>query len=96
MSDATRRNFLIATGAGAAAAGVAAAIPVSAAANASSSAAQKPLTKPADAEPLVAHISDPDTGEVCLLVGNREVVVHDHDLVARLTRAASPLFSQGV
>ncbi|MDQ1751932.1 MAG: hypothetical protein QOE71_2988 [Pseudonocardiales bacterium] len=95
MSDATRRNFLIATGAGAAAAGVAAAIPVSASASANSS-AQKPLTKPADAEPLVAHISDPDTGEVCLLVGNREVVVHDHDLVARLTRAASPLFRQGV
>jgi hypothetical protein len=96
MSDATRRNFLIATGAGAAAAGVAAAIPASASASSHWSATQKPLTKPADAEPLVAHISDPGTGELCLLVGDREVVVHDPDLVARLTHAAASLFSQGV
>jgi hypothetical protein len=82
MSTSSRRSFLILTGAGAAAAGVAAAVPASAA-------AAKPVKAPADAAPLVAHISDPSSGEVILLVDDHEIVVHDPDLVGRITRAAS-------
>ena len=57
MSDSTRRNFLIATGAGAAAVGMAAAL----------QARPRPgppakRDRPHDAEPLVAHIADPSTG----------------------------------
>jgi hypothetical protein len=81
MSKSSRRTFLIMSGAGVAAAGVAAAMPAGAA-------TPKPLTTPDDAAPLVAHISDPGSGDVTLMVDDREVVVHDHDLVARLTRAA--------
>jgi len=85
MSDSTRRNFLIASGAGAAAVGVATALPGVAAAQTPKS---KSLTNPADAQPLVAHISDPSSGTLSLFVADHEVVVHDPDLVARITRAA--------
>jgi hypothetical protein len=86
MSDSTRRNFLIASGAGAAAVGVAAAIPGSASASTPKAAA--PATVAANAKPLVAHVSDPSTGTVSVFSGEHEVVVHDPELVARLTRAA--------
>lgn len=39
-------------------------------------------------EPLLAHVRDAHTGEIALLIGSREVVCHDRDLVARLIRAA--------
>jgi ubiquinol cytochrome c reductase Fe-S subunit len=84
MPDSTRRNFLLATGAGAAAVGVAAALPGSAAGQTAESTAL-----PAGAQPLVAHVADPRSGSLTLLVGEREVTVHDPALVARLTRAAS-------
>ena len=37
---------------------------------------------------LVAHVDDVHGDTVTLMVGEREVVVHDRDLVARLARAA--------
>jgi hypothetical protein len=86
MSEHTRRNFLIASGAGAAAAGMAAAAPGGAAARTPE---PTPATLPKDATPLVAHIADPSTGTLSLFVGEREVLVYDRDLVARLARAAS-------
>jgi len=85
MPDSTRRNFLLATGAGAAAVGVAAALPGSAAGQ---PAAKESTTLPAGAQPLVAHVADPRSGSLTLLVGEREVTLHDPELVARLTRAA--------
>ncbi len=86
MTDPTRRNFLIASGAGAAAAGVVAAVPGAARAQTPAAA---PTALPHDATALVAHVADPDTGTVTLFVGEREVLVHDRELVARLARAAS-------
>ena len=81
MKDTSRRGFLTVAGVGAAAAGVAAAVP---------SAAAAPMPPDiGDAEgPLVAYVTDVRTSEVALLVGEREVVVHDKDLVARLNHAA--------
>ena len=86
MTDSTRRTFLIASGAGAAAISMAAAVPTVADARTSDAA---PATLPPDATDLVAHVADPSSGTLTLLVGEREVVVHDRDLVARLARAAS-------
>jgi hypothetical protein len=86
MPDSTRRNFLIATGAGAAAVGVASALPGSA--DGQPATGQQAAKLPADAQPLVAHVSDPNSGSLALLVGEREVIVHDPELVARLARAA--------
>lgn len=87
MPDSTRRNFLIATGAGAAAVGVATALPGSA--DGASATGQPTAKLPTGAQPLVAHVNDPHSGSVSLLVGEHEVTVHDPDLVARLARAAS-------
>jgi hypothetical protein len=89
MSESSRRNFLIASGAGAAAVGVAAALPGTAAAQAARTSQSKPLSNPRNAEALVAHVGDPSTGTLSLFVADREVVLHDPDLVARLTRAAT-------
>jgi hypothetical protein len=91
MSESTRRNFLIASGAGAAAVGVAAALPSTASAVAAGkqAAGKSQPSTPANAEPLVAHVGDPSTGTLSLFVADRELVLHDPDLVARLTSAAA-------
>ena len=86
MSDSTRRNFLIASGAGAAAVGVAAALPGAAAAQApTSKSLTEPRTTPSPWSPTSATRA---TGTLSLFVADHEVVVHDPDLVARITRAA--------
>ena len=81
-SGASRRSFLVASSAGAAVAGVAAALPVR------QPATDKPLKMPAGAQSLVAHVTDPVDGTISLFVGDREVIVHDVDLVTRLMIAA--------
>ena len=43
---------------------------------------------PAGSEPVVAYVKDPSTGEISLMTGDREVIVHDHKLAAHLSRAA--------
>jgi hypothetical protein len=89
MPESTRRNFLIASGAGAAAVGVAAALPGTASAQSARTSQAKPLSNPRNAEALVAHVGDPSTGTLSLFVAEREIVLHDPDLVARLTQAAA-------
>ena len=37
---------------------------------------------------LVAHVPDVRKDEVRVLIGEREIVLHDRDLVSRLARAA--------
>jgi TAT (twin-arginine translocation) pathway signal sequence len=75
----TRRNFLVTAGAGAAALGAAVVVPEPAAAE----------VPPAGVSgPLVAYVTDMRRGELTLMLGEREVVVHDRDLAARLARAA--------
>jgi hypothetical protein len=82
MSDTTRRGFLTLAGTGAAAVGLSG---VATAADAA------PARAPAGVSgPLVAYVTDMRHGELTLMVGEREVVVHDHDLAARLARAAHP------
>ena len=81
MSQASRRSFLAVAGSGAVTTAVVAAAPSSRAASSSSSSSTS-------TQPLVAHVRDAATGTVVLYVGHDEVVVHDHDLVRRLTRAA--------
>ena len=80
MNDTSRRKFLAVAGAGAAASAVGIAVPAAAGA----------VTRSADAanEPVVAFIENPLSGEVTLMLGGREVVVQDRDLVARILNAA--------
>ena len=82
MSDTSRRKFLAAAGAGTAAGAVV---------SLSGGAAQAVTTRRYDAatEPVVAYVQDPKVGVLRLMVGEREVIVEDHDLVARILNAAS-------
>ncbi len=82
MSDTSRRRFIGAAGAGVAAVGV------TALGAGAASAAQTRLHGRSAKEPLVAHVGDITSDEVSLMVGDREVVVHDRDLVTRLLNAA--------
>jgi hypothetical protein len=82
MGNSSRRGFLQAAGVGAAVVGVGAIAP-------SATAASNDVALPAGATGgLLAHVSDVRGDTVVLHVGDREVVVRDADLVARLARAA--------
>ena len=86
MDDSTRRGFLATAAVGAVGVGVAAVAPGAHAAATHGEATHK---VPGNAEgPLVAHVDDVHGDTVTVMVGEREVVVHDRDLVARLARAA--------
>jgi hypothetical protein len=39
-------------------------------------------------EPVVAYMRDPASGNIAIMRGNREVMVHDPKLAARISRAA--------
>jgi len=81
MISSSRRRFLGAAGAGAAVAGATAVAPTAFAGQARRS--------PTSAEEsVVAYVDDPSSDTVTLLVGEREVVVHDRDLATRLLNAA--------
>lgn len=79
MNDTSRRKFLAAAGAGAAAGTVGIDVPASAAAARKANAAD---------EPVVAFVEDPSSGTVTLIRGDDEVVVHDPDLAVRILNAA--------
>jgi len=82
MSETSRRNFMAAAGAGAAA--------TTAVALSAGSAQAKPaaLSRKGATESVVALIDDHKGATVRLLVGENEVIVHDRDLVTRILNAA--------
>jgi hypothetical protein len=83
MSDLTRRGFVrnsAATTAGMTAIGALLAQ------HAKADAAAHPGTP--GSEPVVAYIRDPASGDIAIMAGNREVMVHDPKLVARISGAA--------
>ena len=83
MENSSRRGFLATAAVGAVGVGAAAVAP---SAHASTT---HHRAVPVDAAgPLVAHVADVHGDTVTLMVGEREVVVHDRDLVASLARAA--------
>jgi hypothetical protein len=97
MSELTRRSFLKQSGAAAAAAGAFVAVPKGLTRSSTKSVRSDrpaPRTTQAGAKAkakadrqLVVHVPDTRKNELRLMIGDREVVVHDRDLVARLTRA---------
>ena len=78
MTDTSRRKFLAATGAG-----VAGTVAIGGTAHA----AATPRADRAQ-ETVVAYVADHSGDEVSLFVGEREVVLHDRDLVTRILNAA--------
>lgn len=87
MNDATRRTFLVAAGAGAAAVSVAAIAP--GAASAASAVEPKAPSGPLSGEPLVAYVRDASTGELTVMVGEREVQITNPALVSQLHAAVN-------
>lgn len=83
MSETSRRKFLAAAGVGATASTVALATGAVGAAGAAEA-----RRKPDSAQEPVLAIVDHASSELRLLVGEREVVVHDRDLVTRILNAA--------
>jgi hypothetical protein len=80
MSDTNRRKFLAVTGMGAVAGTVGLATgPASASVRRRAGSAH---------EPVVAYVADDGSDELHLMVGEREVVVRDRDLVTRILNAA--------
>ena len=90
MDEATRRKFLIMAGIGAATtAGVAVAASTGIGAEPAGDGAP-PTALPASASGrLVAYAENVRTGRLAVMVGETEVVVHDPDLVARLSPVAA-------
>jgi hypothetical protein len=88
MTKLTRRGFLGKTSAGAATIGALLVAPgLAEAASGPSPAANLHLTKEELAGPVVVHVRDLATGELALMVGTREIVLHDREFVSRLGKA---------
>jgi hypothetical protein len=88
MAKLTRRDLIKQTSAGAAALGALAAVPGLAGAQ---GAPEAHAAGPAVADgngPVVAYLRDVAAGEIGLLVGTREIIVRDRELVQRLLKAA--------
>jgi hypothetical protein len=84
LSESTRRRFLILAGASAAAVGTVTLAPAAAAPRQGQGEPSEPMT---DLGPLVAYVSDVRNGEVSVMMGEREVLIRDHQLCASLVRA---------
>lgn len=83
MSDTSRRKFLAVAGAGAAAGTVG----LTGMAGAAQAAEARRNPESAQ-DTVVAYVKDHRSSELRLMVGEREVVVNDRDLVTRILNAA--------
>jgi hypothetical protein len=79
MNGLTRRRF-VRNSAGAAAGITAIGAMTASRADASASATHT--------EPVVAYLKNPSTGEISIMHGDRETVIHDRALAGRIARAA--------
>lgn len=89
MSDATRRGFLVFAGAGTAAAVGAVAVPKFLGEQPADAATQLEAVDLANAESFVVHVKDVKSGQMAIMVGQREVLITDHELAARLAGATT-------
>lgn len=87
MANLSRRGFIKRASAGAATVGALATLPTITPGRVSAHAAAPEHISAEHSGPIVAHIRNAASGEVSIYVGNREVVVHDPELVAKLVKA---------
>ncbi len=88
MSDTSRRKFLAAAGVGAA--GTTAGLVGGLTGTASAAAVPAEATRHPESakQPVVAYVEHHFSDRVHLMVGEREIVVHDRDLATRILNAA--------
>lgn len=84
MPTFTRRGLIKQSSLGAATAGALLAVPGLASGPAEAAAAAS-VALPT--EPMAAYVRNAASGEVSLLIGRREIVIHDPELVRRLAQA---------
>lgn len=84
MAKLTRQALLTQATVGAATMGALMTVPALATAQAAS---EGRATELAAHEPLMAYVRDAAKGEIAVLVGTREVIVRDHEMVKRLVKA---------
>jgi hypothetical protein len=89
MSDTSRRGFLAIAGVGAAGVAAASVVGASSAGAIESKSTTDAALPHGAAGSIVAYVGDVKDGQVSVMVGERAVVVHDKDLVARLARVAA-------
>lgn len=89
MTDLNRRSFLKQTSVSVATVGLLSSLPAFAVISESPHGSKPEAPATGFAEPMIAHVSDAATGEVALLVGAREIIFRDPQLVSRLIEAAS-------
>ena len=87
MAKVTRRRLLKTTSIGAATVGMLAAAPHLAALAAPATEQTPELSAISLPGPMVTYVRNVAKGEVGILVGEREIVYHDTDLVKRLLKA---------
>ena len=88
MTKLNRRKFFRQTSAGAISMGVLTVMPVIAAKAQSAEAVSVDSGNAALNEPMFVHIKNGSTGEISLMVGTREIIINDQEVVKRLVRAA--------
>jgi hypothetical protein len=88
MAKLTRRGFIRKTSVGAATLGALVAVPRLAEVEAAPQPHAAGGPTAGHHESLLAHVRNRASGEIALLVGTREVVIHDRELVMRLVKAA--------
>ncbi len=90
MTDATRRGFLVFAGAGTAAAvGAVAGAKVLKDHDGDPGARRLTPAELENAESFVVHVKDVRAGQMAIMVGEREVLLTDRELAARLAGAAT-------
>lgn len=92
MSDESRRGFLVIAGAGTAAAVGAVAAPKIFGSKSADAEPREPGLESVDlanAESFVVHVKNVKQGQLAIMVGDREVLVTDRELAARLAGATS-------
>jgi hypothetical protein len=88
MASLSRQNFIKKATVSAAAAGALATVPGFSLATEPAFASESDTRMSVHAGPVLAHIRNVATGEIAVLFGTREVVIHDVEVVNRLLRAA--------
>jgi hypothetical protein len=88
MAKVTRRGLITKASIGAATLGVMAAAPNLVKADAVEAEVAHSNAPAGHSDTLIAHVRNRKTGEIALLVGSREVIVRDRELVRRLVKAA--------
>ena len=89
MSEASRRGFLVIAGAGAAATVGAAVAGTQYLTDKDKTVQDLSAADLATAESFVVHVKDVKTGQLAILVDQREVLVTDRELAARLANATN-------